>query len=113
VYPYSDILGMERKPEHEQAAGRRLHCASWVVAQGFSQQILLGQVVDLNTYDSERCVLYLTDFTENEQLVDYKNTVTLHILGMERKPEHEQAAGRRLHCASWVVAQGFSGQSQV
>ena len=33
---------------------------------------LLGQVVDLNTYDSERCVLYLTDFTENEQLVDYK-----------------------------------------
>ncbi|OQE15215.1 hypothetical protein PENFLA_c033G07283 [Penicillium flavigenum] len=33
---------------------------------------LLGQVVDLNTYDSEKCVLYLTDFTENEQLTDYK-----------------------------------------
>lgn len=33
---------------------------------------LLGQVVTLNTYDSEKCQLYLTDFTENEELVNYK-----------------------------------------
>ncbi|KAJ6139143.1 hypothetical protein N7471_005629 [Penicillium samsonianum] len=33
---------------------------------------LLGQVVSLNTYDSEKCTLYLTDFTENEELVNYK-----------------------------------------
>ncbi|KAJ5952692.1 uncharacterized protein N7479_011105 [Penicillium vulpinum] len=33
---------------------------------------LLGQVVNLNTYDSEKCLLYLTDFTENEELVNYK-----------------------------------------
>ncbi|OQD71390.1 hypothetical protein PENPOL_c001G05005 [Penicillium polonicum] len=33
---------------------------------------LLGQVVTLNTYDSEKCLLYLTDFTENEELVNYK-----------------------------------------
>ncbi|KAJ5812879.1 Telomere end binding protein [Penicillium robsamsonii] len=33
---------------------------------------LLGQVVTLNTYDSQKCLLYLTDFTENEELVNYK-----------------------------------------
>ena len=33
---------------------------------------LLGQVVNLNTYDSEKSILYLTDFTENEGLVNYK-----------------------------------------
>ncbi|CAI7632169.1 unnamed protein product [Penicillium glandicola] len=33
---------------------------------------LFGQVVNLNTYDSEKCLLYLTDFTENEELVNYK-----------------------------------------
>ncbi|KAJ5943403.1 hypothetical protein N7516_003571 [Penicillium verrucosum] len=33
---------------------------------------LLGQVVSLNTYDSEKCQLYFTDFTENEELVNYK-----------------------------------------
>lgn len=33
---------------------------------------LLGQVVTLKTYDSEKCQLYLTDFTENEELVNYK-----------------------------------------
>ncbi|KAJ5178348.1 uncharacterized protein N7500_001047 [Penicillium coprophilum] len=33
---------------------------------------LLGQVVSLNTYDSQKCLLYITDFTENEELVNYK-----------------------------------------
>lgn len=33
---------------------------------------LLGQVVKLNTFDSEKCLLYLSDYTENAQLADYK-----------------------------------------
>ncbi|KGO74679.1 Telomere end binding protein [Penicillium italicum] len=33
---------------------------------------LLGQVVSLNTYDSEKSALYLTDFTENDELINYK-----------------------------------------
>ncbi|KAI2746601.1 hypothetical protein DTO013E5_203 [Penicillium roqueforti] len=33
---------------------------------------LLGQVVNLKTYDSEKCMLDLTDFTENEGLANYK-----------------------------------------
>ncbi|KAJ5121604.1 uncharacterized protein N7515_009565 [Penicillium bovifimosum] len=33
---------------------------------------LLGQVVKLNTYDSEKSLLYLTDYTQNESLKNYK-----------------------------------------
>lgn len=32
---------------------------------------LLGQVVKLNTYDSEKCMLYITDYTENAQVAGY------------------------------------------
>ncbi|KAJ5102089.1 hypothetical protein NUU61_004311 [Penicillium alfredii] len=33
---------------------------------------LLGQVVKINTFDSEKCVMYITDYTKNTSLVDYK-----------------------------------------
>lgn len=33
---------------------------------------LLGQVVRLNTYDSEKCLMYLTDYTSNAGLMDIK-----------------------------------------
>ncbi|KAK9854518.1 hypothetical protein MYU51_003575 [Penicillium brevicompactum] len=41
-----------------------------LVANSFCQ--LLGQVVKMKTYDSEKCLLYMTDFTENENLAEYK-----------------------------------------
>lgn len=33
---------------------------------------ILGQVVKLKTYDSEKCIMYLTDYTSHESLVDIK-----------------------------------------
>ncbi|KAJ6099176.1 hypothetical protein N7467_000711 [Penicillium canescens] len=33
---------------------------------------LLGQAVKLDTYDSEKCLMLMTDYTENPQLEDYK-----------------------------------------
>lgn len=33
---------------------------------------LLGQVVRMNTFDSEKTILYITDYTENSSLVDFK-----------------------------------------
>lgn len=33
---------------------------------------LLGQVVRLNTFDSEKTILYITDYTENTSLMDFK-----------------------------------------
>lgn len=33
---------------------------------------LLGQVVKMNTFDSEKIILYLTDYTENPSLTDFK-----------------------------------------
>lgn len=33
---------------------------------------LLGQVVKMNTFDSEKCIMYLTDYTSNESLMDIK-----------------------------------------
>lgn len=33
---------------------------------------LLGQVVKLNTWDSEKCIMYLTDYTSNAGLMDIK-----------------------------------------
>lgn len=34
---------------------------------------LLGQVVTINTYDSEKTILQITDYTSNPSLIDYKN----------------------------------------
>ncbi|KAJ5811605.1 hypothetical protein N7474_007906 [Penicillium riverlandense] len=34
---------------------------------------LLGQVVTMNTYDSEKTILQITDYTSNALLIDYKN----------------------------------------
>jgi flagellar biosynthesis GTPase FlhF len=34
---------------------------------------LLGQVVTMNTYDSEKTILQITDYTNNPLLIDYKN----------------------------------------
>ncbi|CAG8925402.1 unnamed protein product [Penicillium salamii] len=33
---------------------------------------LLGQVIRLKSYDSEKCTMFLTDYTEHEELLDYK-----------------------------------------
>ncbi|KAJ5690591.1 hypothetical protein N7462_004983 [Penicillium macrosclerotiorum] len=33
---------------------------------------LLGQVVKINTYNSDRCIIYLTDYTTNPALIDIK-----------------------------------------
>lgn len=33
---------------------------------------ILGQVVKIKTYDSEKCIMYFTDYTSNENLVDIK-----------------------------------------
>lgn len=33
---------------------------------------ILGQVVKMNTFDSEKCVMHLTDYTSNESLMDIK-----------------------------------------
>lgn len=41
-----------------------------LVAHRFCQ--LLGQVVKLKTSNHENCILYLTDYTENELLAEYK-----------------------------------------
>ncbi|CAG7930158.1 unnamed protein product [Penicillium olsonii] len=41
-----------------------------IVVDRFCQ--MLGQVVLIKSHDSEKCILYLTDYTENEELCDYK-----------------------------------------
>ncbi|KAJ5159703.1 uncharacterized protein N7482_006707 [Penicillium canariense] len=33
---------------------------------------ILGQVVKMNTIDSEKCIMYITDYTSNESLMDIK-----------------------------------------
>lgn len=33
---------------------------------------LIGQVVKINTYDSEKCILHITDYTENPALINHK-----------------------------------------
>lgn len=32
---------------------------------------LIGQIVKINTYDSEKTILYMTDYTENDELTNY------------------------------------------
>ncbi|KAJ5431252.1 Telomere end binding protein [Penicillium cf. griseofulvum] len=68
---------ISRQPSHVQAPGPAPKSGGLPYIPIQAAKIgkmcqLLGQVVSLNTYDSQKCLLYLTDFTENEELVNYK-----------------------------------------
>jgi protection-of-telomeres protein 1 len=78
VQPFaSHNVQASRQPSHGQAPAsvpKTGGCPHILIEAAGANTLcqLLGQVVKLNTYDSEKTLLYLTDYTQNESLNNYK-----------------------------------------